>query len=64
MADNFGIGKQKTKQVFPLCGVETHTRLWLLLFCSTAGPDSEKNVLVAHKHFTDATSPRLTGDGS
>ena len=26
--DNYGIRRQKTKQGFPLCGVETHARLW------------------------------------
>ena len=36
-----------------LCGVETHTRLWLLSFCSTE----------AGWHFT-ATIPRLTRHGS
>ena len=40
--------KTENKAVFPLCGVETHTRLWLLLFCSTACQDSEKNVFFAH----------------
>ena len=37
-ADNYGIGKTENKTGFPLCGVETRTRLWLLLFCSTASP--------------------------
>ena len=46
-AAKYGIGKQKTEQVFPFV-VLKHTRLWLLLFCSTACPDSEKNVLFAH----------------
>ena len=62
--DNYGM-ENRNKTGFPLCGVETLMRLWLLLFCSTAGPDSEKNVLVANNtFFTAATIPRLTGHGS
>ena len=44
------------------------------MFCSTAVPDSDNNVLFAHntlkkrafrtQHFTAATIPRLTGHGS
>ena len=38
----------KKKNWFSLCGVETHTGLWLLLLCSKVCPDREKNVLFAH----------------
>ena len=34
--NNCRFGKQKTETGFHLCGVETHTRLRLLSFCSTA----------------------------
>ena len=61
-ANNYGIGK-RNKTGLRLCGVETHTRLWLLLFCSKAYPESEKNVFFA-QCLTAATSPRLTGHGS
>ena len=40
--------KTENNTGFGLCGVETHTRLWLLLICSKACPGSEKNVLFAH----------------
>ena len=51
---NLGLGRQlrgrktENKTGLPLRGVETHTRLWLLLFCSKAYPVSEKNGLFAH----------------
>ena len=44
------VGSGNRKQAgFPLYGVESHTRLMLLLFCSTACSESEKNVLFAHE---------------
>ena len=40
---------------------ETHTRLLLLSFCSTA---AKKTCFFNTQHFTAAASPRLTGHGS
>ena len=56
-ADNDGIGKQETKAGFRLCGVETHIRLWLRLFCSTA----TKKTCFSHieRHRCRESSPCL-----
>ena len=59
-ANNYRSRIQKTKQVVSIRGVETHTRLWLLSFCSTAAGKRAFRT----QHFTAAAIPRLTGHGS
>ena len=50
------VPKNRKPNRLSLCGVETHTRLWLLSFCST---EAEKRA-IRTQNFTAAASPRLT----
>lgn len=55
-------GKHYT--VFPLCGVETHTRRLFFLFCSKASPDSVKTHFYAHStRLTKVLSTSATKTG-
>ena len=62
-ADNYGTEKQKIKQVFRFC-VETHTRLWLLLFSVPQPARRRKKRAFRTQRLTATTSPRLRGHGS
>ena len=41
--------KTENKTGFPLCGVETHTRLGLLSFCSTAAKKTSFSHIALHR---------------
>ena len=62
-ADNYGIGKQKTKQVFPFVVLKpTQALASLVLFHSL--PGQQKKKAFRTQHLTAATSHHLTGHGS
>ena len=50
--------KTENKTGFPLCGVETHTRLWLLSFCSAAAKKTCFSRIARHR--CRASSPNRT----
>ena len=52
------MAKTRNKAGFPRC-VETHTRRWLLLLCSTADPDSEKKRVFRTLDRRQESSPHM-----